>query len=272
MSEHEQHNIADGARAASGWGRMLLIVGTVAACGVLSVAAQLTLVAGRLNAGTLDPAFCSPRALHTTIELPETQLARDFVAIRILLKDPSDNFDTIRKLYEGELQAPDLRRTTAWLSKRTGRGQLQVSTAPVSTLKSEAARIDANQRSALEKRIADGLSRRDSGWVESALRDMFAVLIDELLTSVGRQFGDPTMASRTFPHARRYYAEALDAHLTLNHPAAAARANTSLAAMARAVEVAATDSEAARVWFDRERLVFVGAVKAAIGDQRRSVL
>jgi len=27
------------------------------------------MVAGRLNAGTLDPAFCSPASLHTTVEL-----------------------------------------------------------------------------------------------------------------------------------------------------------------------------------------------------------
>src|ERR1041384_1267285 len=190
MSEPEQRGIANGTRPANGWVRASLIVGAVPFVAALSFPAQLALIAGRLNAGTLDPAFCSPGSLHTTVELPETQLTRDFMAIRILLKDPADNFETIRMLYEGELQAPDLRRTAAWLSKRSGRGRLQTIAAPVATLKSEAARIDRKHGSALAPRIADGLSRRDGAAAEGAFRAMFAVLLDELLTSVGRQFDD----------------------------------------------------------------------------------
>jgi hypothetical protein len=250
-------------------GRKPLIAGCVAAVAVVVFAALLSLVASRLNAGTLDPDFCSPGSLHTTVELPETQLTRDFVAIRILLKDPADNFDTIRKLYQGELQAPDLRRTAAWLSKRPGRGRLRATATPVSTLKSEATRIDSRHGAALAARIADGLSRRDGATIETAFREMFAVLLDELLTSIGRQLDDPVTASRSFPHARRYYTEALDAHLTLNNPAAAALAGNSLAAMSRAVDVAGTENENARVWFDRERQVFMRVIRAATKDQRR---
>ena len=272
MSEPEQSDVANGTRPAGGTVRTWSIAGGVAAIAVMVLATQLTMVAGRLNAGTLDPAFCSPASLHTTVELPETQLTRDFMAIRILLKDPADNFETIRMLYEGELQAPDLRRTAPWLAKRSGRGRLQTIAAPVATLKSEAARIDRERGSALAARIADGLSRRDGATAESAFRAMFAVLLDELLTSIGRQFDDPVTASRSFPHARRYYAEALEAHLTLKHPAAAASAGNALAAMARAVEESAREREGARVWFDRERQVFMRAIKAAIDDQRRAVL
>ena len=272
MSESEQSDVANGTRPAGGTVRTWSIAGGVAAIAVMVLATQLTMVTGRLNAETLDPAFCSPASLHTTVELPETQLTRDFMAIRILLKDPADNFETIRMLYEGELQAPDLRRTTAWLAKRSGRGQLQTIAAPASTLKSEAARIDREHGSALAARIAEGLARRDGAAAESAFRAMFAVLLDELLTSIGRQFDDPVTASRSFPHARRYYAEALEAHLTLRHPAAAASAGNALAAMARAVEDSAREREGARVWFDRERQVFMRAIKAAIDDQRRAVL
>jgi len=272
MTESEQGIIASGARPADGRARAWLIAGAVATIGLMVFAAQLTMVASRLNAGTLDPAFCSPASLHTTVELPETQLTRDFMAIRILLKDPADNFETIRMLYEGELQAPDLRRTAAWLAKRSGRGRLQTIASPVATLKSEAERIDREHGSALAARIADGLSRRDGAAAESAFRAMFAVLLDELLTSIGRQFDDPVTASRSFPHARRYYAEALEAHLTLKHPAAAASAGKSLAGMSRAVEESARERDSARVWFDRERQVFMRAIKAAIGDQRRAVL
>ena len=121
-------------------------------------------------------------------------------------------------------------------------------------------------------RIADGLSQQDGAAVETAFRDMFAVLLDELLISIGRQFDDPVTAARSFPHARRYYAEALDAHLTLRHPAEAALAGNSLAAMSHAVDAAAKESESARVWFDRERRVFMRAIKAATDEQRRAVL
>jgi len=272
MSEPEQGGVANGPRPAGGRVRTLLIAGAVAAIAVMVFAAQLTMVAGRLNAGTLDPAFCSPASLHTTVELPETQLTRDFMAIRILLKDPADNFETIRMLYEGELQAPDLRRTAAWLSKRSGRGRLQTIATPVATLKSEAARIDREHGSALAADIADGLSRRDGATAERAFRAMFAVLLDELLISIGRQFDEPVTASRSFPHARRYYTEALEAHLTLKHPAAAALAGKALAAMSRAVDESVRERESARVWFDRERQVFMRAIKAAIDDQRRAAL
>src|SRR3954468_1265752 len=102
---------------AGGWIRTVSIIGFLGRLVALVLMAQASLIAGRLNAATLDPAFCSPASLHTTVELPETQLTRDFMAIRILLKDPADNFDVIRMLYEGELQAPDLRLPAAWLSK-----------------------------------------------------------------------------------------------------------------------------------------------------------
>jgi hypothetical protein len=268
MSESGHSDGANGILPASEWGRASAIAGVVALVAAMAFAAQLALIAGRLNAATLDPAFCSPGSLHTTVELPETQLTRDFIAIRILLKDPADNFDTIRMLYEGQLQAPDLRRAAAWLAKRSGRGRLQTLATPASTLQSEAARIDTEQHSALQARIADGLARRDGAAVEAAFRDVFAVLLDELLLSIGRQFGDPVTVSRSFPHARRYFVEALEAHLALTNPGAAAMAGNSLAAMSRAVDEALREREAARIWFDRERQSFMRTIMQAI-DQRR---
>jgi len=62
------------------------------------------------------------------------------------------------------------------------------------------------------------------------------------------------------------------AHLTLKHPAAAASAGNALAAMARAVDESVRERESARVWFDRERQVFMHAIKAAIDDQRDTVI
>src|SRR3954447_6015355 len=103
MSQSQQRGMPSETRPPNGWVRTSLIMGAAAAIGVSVIAAQLTLTASRVNAGILDPAFCSPGSLHTTVELPETQLTRDFMAIRILLKDPAGSLDTIRKLYEGEL-------------------------------------------------------------------------------------------------------------------------------------------------------------------------
>src|ERR1044071_3988650 len=91
----------------------LAIVGVLGAIAVVSLI-QVEFVTGRLNAGVIDPEYCSPSALHTPAELPETQFTRDFAAIRILLRDPGDNFGRIRMIYEGRLRGPAVRRTDPW--------------------------------------------------------------------------------------------------------------------------------------------------------------
>src|SRR5262245_27529032 len=80
----------------------------IATAGVLTALAglvpvEVAAIASRLDASALDPTFCSPSSLHTTAEPSETQLTRDYGAIRILLKDPGDHFSQIRRVYGGEL-------------------------------------------------------------------------------------------------------------------------------------------------------------------------
>jgi hypothetical protein len=256
--------IAKGERAvpAASWTRRAIIVGSLGV-GTIILAGQAIFISNRLNAGALDPEFCAPGLLHTTVELPETQLTRDFLAIRLLLKDPSDHFEVIRMLYEGELQAPELRQTAAWLSKRSGRGRLEFSKAPMPTLKKEAARIDVERVSKLDSSISHSLSSRNRAELEAAFRRLFAVLLDELLTSISRQIDDPTTASRLFPHARRYYTEALEAHLLLQHPSEATTASNSLTAMSRALEAAGASPTSAKEWFEKERARFMGSINAA---------
>jgi hypothetical protein len=58
--------------------------------------------------------------------------------------------------------------------------------------------------------------------------------------------------------------------LTLKHPTAAALAGSALAAMSRAVDESVRERESARVRFDRERQVFMRAIKAAIDHRRRA--
>jgi hypothetical protein len=42
-------------------------------------------IANHLEVTALDPAFCGASLFHTTVEPPETQLTRDYAAIRVLL-------------------------------------------------------------------------------------------------------------------------------------------------------------------------------------------
>jgi hypothetical protein len=143
---------------------------------------------------------------------------------------------------------------------------------PVTALKSEAVRIDRVRGTALSTRIAEGLDRRDTSMVEAALQRMFAFLLDEILLSIRQRFDDPVTAGRLFPHARRYYAEALEASLTLRHPLAATQANSSLAAMSRALDEAKTGSGKARNWFERERQQFMQSIVSSVGEHSHASL
>ena len=267
MNERKQSGTREDAVVAGTSTRSALIAGSVGVAAIV-LATQAILVGTQLNAGALDPAFCAPGLLHTTVELPETQLTRDFMAIRLLLKDPSDHFDVIRMLYEGELQAPELRRTGTWLSKRSDRGRLRITDASIPKLKKEAIRIDAEYALMLEASISDSLLRRDRFDVEVAFRKLFSVLLDELLSSISRQIdeGDAATASRLFPHARRYYTEALEAYLALKHPDRSAVADHALAAMSRALETVVSEPRSSKDWFEQERGRFIGAIRTAANE------
>ena len=101
----------------------------IASAGVLMILAGLVAIAvvaiaDHLDASALDPAFCSPTSLHTTTEPPETQLTRDYGAIRILLKDPADHFSQIRRVYAGDLHVSVAARAQTVILKRADRAKL----------------------------------------------------------------------------------------------------------------------------------------------------
>ena len=100
-----------------------------ASAGVLMIVAGLVTmavvaIADRLDASALDPAFCSPSSLHTTTEPPETQLTRDYGAIRILLKDPADHVSQIRRVYAGDLHVSVAAPAQTVILKRADRAKL----------------------------------------------------------------------------------------------------------------------------------------------------
>jgi hypothetical protein len=250
------------------------ISGTViASAGVLTALAGLAAIevaalANRLDASALDPAFCSPSSLHTTAEPPVTQLTRDYGAIRILLKDPGDYFSQIRRVYAGELHVSPTARTQPSVLKRADRAKLLKAVYqrnPWSgSLRQEAQRIDRERGTTLALTIDQGLQAHDRERVEMAFREVFAILLDDLLISIEQRLDQSVTVGRALQHARRFYGEGLDAHLSINAPEQAARASFALDAMARAIEELKAAKPSARDWFARERGNFMRAVNEGL--------
>jgi hypothetical protein len=243
---------------------------TTASVGVLLGLAGLVTIgvvgANRLDASVADAAFCSPRSVHTTTEPPETQLTRDYGAIRILLKDPADYFSQIRRVYTGELHVSSHTRPANL--KRADRAKLlkaEYQRIPwAGSLRQETQRIDRQRGMTLTLTIDQGLQARDRARVERAFREVFAILLDDLLISIQQRLDQSVTAGRAIQHARRFYSEGLDAHLSVNAPEQAARASFALDAMDRAIEDLKGGKSSARDWFGRERDNFMRTINEAI--------
>jgi hypothetical protein len=233
------------------------------------VAIEAIAIANRLDASPLDPAFCSPSSLHTTTEPPETQLTRDYAAIRILLKDPADHFSQIRRVYGGELHVSPAARAQPSVLKRAERAKLlkaEYQRTPWSgSLRQEVQRIDRERGTTLALTIDRGLQARDHVKVETTFREVFAILLDDLLISIQRRLTQSVSVGRALQHARRFYGEGLDAYLSINTPEQAARASFALDAMARAIEELKAGKSSARDWFARERGNFMRAINEGLG-------
>ena len=247
----------------------------IASAGVLMILAglvtiEVVAIADHLDASALDPAFCSPTSLHTT-EPPETQLTRDYRAIRILLKDPADHFSQIRRVYAGDLHVSVAARAQTVILKRADRAKLfKAEYQRISwtgSLRQEAQRIDRERGTTLALTIDQGLQAYDRIKIEAAFREMFAILLDDLLSSIQQRLDQSVTVGRALQHARRFYAEGLDAHLSINAPEQAARASFALDAMARAIEELKAGKSSARVWFARERGNFMRAISEGLSAQ-----
>jgi hypothetical protein len=251
-------------------------VTTTASAGVLIILAGLVTLAfvaipDYLDASALDPAFCSPSSLHTTTEPPETQLTRDYGAIRILLKDPADHFSQIRRVYAGDLHLSVASRAQPAILKRADRAKLfKADYQRISwtgSLRQEAQRIDRERGTNLALTIDQGLQAYDRIKIEAAFREMFAILLDDLLISIQQRLDQSVTVGRALQHARRFYGEGRDAHLSINAPEQAARASFALDAMARAIEELKAGKSSARVWFARERGNFMRAISEGLSAQ-----
>jgi hypothetical protein len=237
--------------------------------GFMALAAiELFANTGRVDA-TFDPVFCSPTALHTTIEPPETQLTRDNAAIRTLLKDAGDHFTQIRKIYAGEIHVVASSGAQPASLQRGSRGGLfkpdYQRTPWNGSLRQEAQRLDRERGTALAVSIDDGIAAGDRARIEAALRATFAGLLDDLLLSIEQKLATSANVERTLQHARRYYSEGLDAYLSINAAPQAGRASYALDAMVKAAEDVRAGKLPAKDWFAHERANFMQAVNEGLG-------
>ena len=224
-------------------------------------------IASRLDAATFDPAFCGPGSMHTTVEPPQTQLTRDYAAIRILLKDAGDHFAQIRRVYTGELHvAPAFQAVS--LVRPPNRAKLfkaEYQRNPwAGSLRQEVQRVDDARGTTWSSNIDVGLQAGDQLMVETAFHEIFAALLDELLLAIQQRLDQSANVGRALHHARRYYSDGLDAHLSINAAAQAARANFSLDAMARAIDDIRLGRASGYDWFARERIKFMRAIREGL--------
>jgi hypothetical protein len=252
-----------------------LPTGTLTAAGVL--AAFLTLASIQVlatasgPATTLEPIFCSPSALHTTVEPPETQLTRDSAAIRLLLKDVGDHFAQIRKIYTGESHiAVSINGGSTSLQRGNHNGLFKpdYQRNPWNgSLRQEVQRLDRESGTDLAASIEKGIQTGDRGVVEAALRATFAGLLDDLLIAIESRLDTSANIERALQHARRYYSEGLDAYLSINAAEQARRASYSLDAMVKAAEDVRAEKPGGRDWFSHERVNFANAITEGLAVQ-----
>ncbi|PWT90269.1 MAG: hypothetical protein C5B56_05705 [Proteobacteria bacterium] len=85
--------------------RPITIVSSIFILGLAGlIAVELRALSQQLDV-PLDPLFCSPSSLHNVADPPETPLTRDYVFIRLLLKNPDNQFELIERIYGGALHA-----------------------------------------------------------------------------------------------------------------------------------------------------------------------
>jgi hypothetical protein len=244
-----------------------LAVGSVFAVFIALASVKILAVASP-SGSTPDAFFCSPSALHTTIEPPETQLTRDNAAIRVLLRDAGDHFAQIRKVYEGEVHAAGSANKGSALLQRGGRGGLFKSHHQrnpwTGSLRQEAQRLDLERGTELAISIDKGIQSSDREKIETALRGVFAGLLDDLLLSIEKKLGPSVNMERALQYARRYYGEGLDAYLSINAATQAGRANYALDAMFKAAEDLKAKKAGAFDWFTHERNNFVKAINEGL--------
>jgi hypothetical protein len=214
---------------------------------------------------TATPGVVVAHVDHRSYEPPDTQLTRDYALVHVILTDPSDRFELARQVYDGKVRVrlkPDGFRRT-WLRGHAEPGIVfKVDYQRVQwsgSLHGEAVRIDRERGTGIAREIEASLAARDGASAERGLRAMFAVLLEELTGILGRHLEQPATAKRLHGLVVRYYAAAIEAHLTINHPHAARVAGAAL----RAMEAALTRPAV----FHKQRHRFLSAIRNALDSQ-----
>ncbi|MBI3628475.1 MAG: hypothetical protein HY217_02635 [Candidatus Rokubacteria bacterium] len=222
-----------------------------------------------LGAFALAPDLAGAHLFHTVYEAPETQLTRDARVLLLLVDDPAGSFAVARGVYTGDtrvrLKPGGFRR---WLLRPSEPGLVFKAgyqlTRWSGSLKTEAERVDRERGSRLAPRLEAALGARDREAVHAALREMFVVLIEELLESLAARLDQPETAARLYALVPRYYGVALEAYLNVRDPGAGTIARAALDAMARALPDPETGAPPAPEAFDQQRRRFLRAVTETV--------
>ncbi|MGH7389740.1 MAG: hypothetical protein ACREM3_09825 [Candidatus Rokuibacteriota bacterium] len=231
----------------------------LARVGVAALVSALPLAAGDARA----------HLFHKSWEPPETQLTRDTRVLQLLLDDPAERFELAREVYEGRtrvrLKPGGFRR---WLVRPNEPGLVFKADYQLErwagSLRTEAERIDRARGTRLHPRLDAALSARDREGVRAALREMYVVLLDELLASLWERLDEPETAARLYQLVLGYWSVNLEGYLNIRHPVAAPVAGAALAAIERALGDPETGAPAAPEVFARQRQRFLRVVREAV--------
>jgi hypothetical protein len=206
---------------------------------------------------------------HRSWAPPETQLTRDTRTLQLLLDDAAERFELARQVYEGRtrvrLKSGGFRR---WLVRPNEPGLVFKANYQLErwsgSLRAEAERIDRARGTRLQPRLDVALAARDREAARAALRELYVVLLDELLASLWERLDDAATAERLYQLVRGYWSVNLEAHLNIHHPAAAAVAGAALESMSRAIGDSETGAPAAPEAFDLQRRRFLRVLREAV--------
>jgi hypothetical protein len=221
---------------------------------LLGAVAALTVVHAASPAGA--------HLFHKGWEPPANQLTRDTRTVQILLDDPGDGFALARAVWEGSVRVrykPGGFRRLLVRPNEPGlvfKADYQLERWSGS-LRGEAERIDEARSTALERRFGVALDGRDRDGARAVLREMYVVLLEELLESLRQRLDDPVAAEPLYGFVLGYYAVNLEGYLNIRHPVAATTARAALDAIGRTLADGETGAPAAPEVFARQRARFL---------------
>jgi len=226
-------------------------------------------IAGALLVASLAPSDAAGHLFHKMYEPPENQMTRDTRLLQLILDDPAERFNLARQVWEGttrvRVRPGGFRK---WLVRPGEPGMVFKADYQLlrwsGSLKAEAARIDGRHATALVERIESGLAQRNRDAVKSGLREMYVILLGELLDAVWARLDDVETTERLYPFVLRYYAVNLQSYLNIRRPAAAATAEATLGAIARALGDSESNLPPAPEVFERQRARFLRVLDEAV--------